>query len=288
MNVRACVAAAIFAALACAGTEAAAQSYRFRSSTWLDGDVVSVRWPAAAPRVGTSIDLRSAHALDIVPTHATHPQRGAQSCDETRARALFDQGVASADRLEWPSAATSFQRSYEMCHQPRALRNLGLAHRALGQYTHAIRELEQFVQDGNPDNDVRNLVEQALTEMRANLASLTIIPSVSEATVTLDGEQVTSNEPHEVDPGNHVVQVTAHGYQHSAQTVSLSQHESRDLDVHLEHEAGGVGAGVVILTVVGTLAVAGGVVAAVLLLSHEAPPDCGTLAVCLMPLSGSM
>jgi hypothetical protein len=211
------------------------------------------------------------------------PARAAQTAGNAEAsRAAFERGVHLADELAWQQAAEAFEESYRLYPRPGTLYNLGLTHRALGQYTRAIDELGRFLEQGNPSAEVREQVAQVLEEMRHNLARLTITPSVPSATVTLDEQPVSAGTAIATDPGNHIVSVSAPGYTRNAQMVTLTRGETRQLDVRLERAGGGVLSQWWFWTAVGVV-VAGGVAASVVLLSHEEPPNCGTLNVCIMP-----
>jgi hypothetical protein len=222
-------------------------------------------------------------AARTLPAAPRAPERAAQVQGNPEAsRAAFERGVRFADELAWQQAAEAFEESYRLYPRPGTLYNLGLAHRALGRYTRAIDELQRFLQEGSPSADVRAQVEQVIGEMRQNLAHLTITPSVANATITLDEQPVTAGEVIDTDPGNHVVSVTAPGFTRNAQTVTLARGETRQLDVQLERAGGGILSQWWLWTAVGVV-VAGGVAASVVLLSHEAAPDCGLLNVCITP-----
>lgn len=211
-------------------------------------------------------------------------QRGAPNALEERARQAFEEGIRYADELQWAQAAEAFERSYAILPRPSTLRNLGLAHRALGRYTLAIAELERFLQEGSPDAETRGEIEPLIGEMRAQLATITIHPSVPEAQVMLDERRVQAGEAITTDPGTHVVTVSANGYVRSAQTITLGRGENRQIDVRLERRGGGGGilAQWWFWTGVGVLA-AGGVALGIVLGSREAEPDCGSLNICLTP-----
>jgi tetratricopeptide (TPR) repeat protein len=237
---------------------------------------------------GASAPVRSVVGLPAPTsrTTATVTTRGAQSApaDQQRARERFEQGVRYADALQWAEAADAFEESYRLFPRPATLRNLGLAHRALGRYTHAIQELQQFLEEGNPESDVAQQVHQIITDMRSELATVTVVPSVSSVQLTLDDQPVHANEEIQVDPGNHVVTGTAQGYARAAQTFTLHRSEQRRVELHLERTGGG---GILsqwwFWTGVGVIVAGGVAVGAVVLLSHEAPPNCGTLNVCVSP-----
>jgi hypothetical protein len=221
------------------------------------------------------------------PARAARPRRNsavlAQSSDaQGRARARFEDGRRFAGQLEWAQAAQAFEESYQLFPRPNTLFNLGLAHRALGQYLKAIEELERFLQEATPTPAERAEVSEALDSMRGRLAHLIVAPSVENARITVDGNAAEPNTDVTLDPGNHVVEVTAQGYVRNAQTITLRQSESRRLDVRMER-AGGISVGAVVGIVAGV--VAAGVTAVVLgvVLSREEDPYCGTLNYCIMP-----
>ncbi|MBL8685301.1 MAG: PEGA domain-containing protein [Myxococcales bacterium] len=236
--------------------------------------------PGAAPR-RVLADSR------ISPSRNARPRRTqaalAQGADaQARARARFEEGTRLADELQWAQAAQAFEESYQLFPRPNTLFNLGLAHRALGQYTRAITELERFLQEGTPSPEERTQVSDALDQMRGRLAHLTIVPSVEGARVSVDGTAADANTDLTLDPGNHVIEITAQGYTRYARTITLRQSESQRHDARLER-GGGVSAGVVVGIVAGV--VAAGVLTGILIwqLSGEERPYCGTLDQCIMP-----
>jgi hypothetical protein len=207
----------------------------------------------------------------------------AQSSDvQARARTRFEDGTRLAGELQWAQAALAFEETYQLFPRPNTLFNLGLAHRALGRYTRAIEELERFLQEGTPTGEQRAEVSSQLDLMRGRLAHLTVVPNTEGARVTIDGNPADANTDVTLDPGNHVIEVTAQGFVRNAQTLELRQSESRRLDVRMER-GGGVSTGVVIGVVGGV--VAAGVLTGVLIwaLGGEERPYCGTLDQCIMP-----
>ena len=218
---------------------------------------------------------------------AARPHYGAavlaQSGDvQARARTRFNDGVRLANELQWTQAATAFEESYQLFPRPATLFNLGLAHRALGRSRRAIEELERFLTEGTPNEADRAQVTEALTTMRSQLAHITVVPSADGARIVLDGEPIEGNSEIPLDPGNHVLEVTAPGFVRNAQNVTLRQSETRRLEVRMER-GGGVPTGAVIGIVAGV--VVAGAVAGILIwqLSGEEKPYCGTLNQCIQP-----
>ncbi|MEI8254892.1 MAG: hypothetical protein WCJ30_04390 [Deltaproteobacteria bacterium] len=262
-------------------THAAADYYRLPANA---ADAVGVL-PTTA--VADDVNARASDALPAPTSRAvTHPtSRGAQSAstDAVRARERFESGVRFADSLQWSEAAEAFEESYRLLPRPGTLRNLGLAHRALGRYMRALEELQQFLAESSPTPDVRTQVGSIIGDMRAQLATLTIVPSVSGAQLTLDNQPVRANEEIQTDPGNHVIAATSAGYARAAQTLTLRRSESRRYELRLERAGGGFPLAPVLGGTIGGVVVVGLVVLSVVLLSHEAAPDCGTLHVCVSP-----
>lgn len=202
--------------------------------------------------------------------------------DEAAGRAAFERGVGLAEQLQWSAAAEAFEESYRRYPRVATLRNLGLAHRALGRFTSAIDELGRFLREGRPPEGVRQQLQGLIDDMRVQLATLTVIPSVEGASLALDGAPLRAREPRTADPGDHVLEATAEGYNPNAQTLRLARGERRELAVTLQRANGGLATRWWFWTIIG-VAVAGATTAAVLLLSEETPPDCGTLQLCLSP-----
>lgn len=221
---------------------------------------------------GQTLDARGLMAAQVAPSPG----------DEAAARAAFERGVALAEQLQWSAAAEAFEESYRLYPRVATLRNLGLAHRALGRFTSAIDELGRFLAEGRPPERVRQQLHGLVDEMRVQLATLTVIPSVEGAVLALDGAPLAAREPRTADPGDHLIEATAPGYNRSAQTVRLARGERRRLELALQRSGGGVLSRWWLWTIVG-VAVAGAATAAVLLLSEETPPDCGSLRLCLSP-----
>jgi tetratricopeptide (TPR) repeat protein len=202
--------------------------------------------------------------------------------DEAAGREAFERGVGLAEQLQWSAAAEAFEESYRRYPRAATLRNLGLAHRALGRFTSAIDELQRFVDEARPAEGVRQQVQGLIEDMRVQLATLTVTASVSGATLTLDGAPIGSDEPREADPGDHVLAASAEGYARAAQRLRLARGERRRVEVSLQRAEGGLATRWWFWTIVG-VAVAGATTATVLLLSEEAPPNCGSLQLCLSP-----
>jgi tetratricopeptide (TPR) repeat protein len=202
--------------------------------------------------------------------------------DEAAGRAAFERGVGLAERLQWSEAAEAFEESYRRYPRAATLRNLGLAHRALGRFTSAIDELGRFLREANPAEGVRQQLQGLIDEMMVQLAVITVSPSVESATMAFDGVALEALEARAADPGDHVLSATADGYARTAQTVRLTRGEHRRMELVLQRADGGLASRWWFWTIVG-VAVAGAATATVLLLSTEAPPNCGSLQLCLSP-----
>lgn len=225
-----------------------------------------------APALAQTVDAQESPATQGAPA------RG----DEAAAREAFERGVGLAEQLQWSAAAEAFEESYRRYPRAATLRNLGLAHRALGRFTLAIDELRRFLREARPAEAVRQELRGLIEEMTVQLATLTVITSVPDVTITLDGAALAAGEPTAADPGDHVLDASAEGYTRSARTLHLTRGEHRRVELALQRSSGGVLSRWWFWTIVG-VAVAGAATATVFALSETAPPDCGSLQLCLSP-----
>ncbi len=146
-----------------------------------------------------------------------------------------------------------------------------------------MEELQQFLRDGNPDADTRAQIEQAVSEMQSQIATITVSVTPPEASATLDNQPVSSGQSIQVDPGTHVLAGRASGFANGAQTVNIQRGDRRTVELRLERAGTSVFASPAFWIPVGLVVAGGLTVGGILLFSREGPADCGTLMVCASP-----
>lgn len=141
--------------------------------------------------------------------------------DRATARTLTLEGYEALDRKDYATAADRFARADALYHVPTVA--LGLAHAqvGLGKLVGALATYSRIVREGVPPNAPPAFVKAVEDSRREIEALMQRIPSViivvrgaSEPKVMLDGVEVPAaalGVKRPVDPGTHVVHVTAAG-----------------------------------------------------------------------------
>jgi len=147
---------------------------------------------------------------------ASSPTALAQDADAeaARAQALFEEGLALADRGRWPAAEDELRDALEL--QPdddRARYQLARTLTELGQVTEAARHLRAIVHSGAPDPIIREAATELLVETEPRIAQLIVVldGAVDGTTLLIDERPVDPDGAEEgiaVDPGLHVISVT--------------------------------------------------------------------------------
>ena len=161
----------------------------------------------------------------------------AQTGNAAAAEALFDQARSAMDHEEYEEACTKFRESNRLDPAAGTLLNLANCEELRGKLATAW-ELFRAVEDQLPPGDDR------ITEARARAASLKArLPrlTIDAGNPVPDGMQVKRDgvvlgsaslgSPLPVDPGDHEVVVTLNGQHPKTFQISLTEGESKTLDV---------------------------------------------------------
>jgi len=159
----------------------------------------------------------SAHAQDATP--------GDDASAAAEARSLFEQGLERADHEQWGEALEYFRRSRALLERPSTVFNLGNALYRLGRYREAIHAFEDFARIADPaDADSRRSATDLLAACRGSLGTLVLRITPGSAYVRIDGQLVEGAgelRELEVDPGEHVVSMSAPGRRESTMRLAL-------------------------------------------------------------------
>jgi hypothetical protein len=203
-----------------------------------------------------SLGTRKARALGVAVLF------GFALCPDVRAadeqgdgRALFDAGVKAYQQGRYRTAATAFQRAFELTRRPGLLFSLGQALRRSYEQTRdpaelqgAIRYYERYLaapHEGEHRSEAVSWLEElsrlpdakaplgAATEHRAR-AQLVVAVNVASAKLSLDGRPV-ATLPHaaDVSPGKHHVVVTAVGYATDRREIDIAADGVVSLNIEL-------------------------------------------------------
>jgi hypothetical protein len=173
--------------------------------------------------------------LGLLLVHAA-PLR-AETPDE-QARALFVQGLQASDARRWEEAATLFQRSRELVERPSTLFNLvGVLHR-LGRFREGLEAGSAYLRiAGGESGDKRAEIDRLLSEMQLAVGSLRLRVQPRAARVTLDGAVLAEPYALALDPGKHVLAVSAAGHESDTRELLVERGGKYSLDVTLVPEA---------------------------------------------------
>jgi tetratricopeptide (TPR) repeat protein len=148
----------------------------------------------------------------------------------------FEAGLAHADQRELERAVAEFEQAYALSPHYSVLYNLGLSHAALGHAQKAIAAWERYLAGGRNaiDDARRSRVAEMIGEQRAQLGSLALSVTPSDARITID-EQAALVVPEGIvlDPGQHRLVVGAPGHARYAEAVRIEPGTTASLDVRL-------------------------------------------------------
>lgn len=143
------------------------------------------------------------------------------------ARAIFSEGVACAERAEWPCAIEHFERAYGLRPSPVISYNLGMALLQVGRLVEGTEMLGRVSRDEEASAELRSDALRAAEGARPRIGRLTVrvTGALSAVSLTLDGHAL----PRELlgaaspaDPGTHVVIALRDGLEIARAETTLS------------------------------------------------------------------
>ncbi len=146
------------------------------------------------------------------------------------ARALFDRGIAAADEGRYADAVTAFERSMELRPSPVVQFNLAMAYRGVGRLLDAIAAFERYLANPGARATASSIAEttRTLEAVRAEVPELRFELAPANTAATIDGRAIASlSEALRVDPGRHVIEVTADDHTPQRFEFDLQRSERR-------------------------------------------------------------
>jgi hypothetical protein len=180
------------------------------------------------------------------------PQALAQSdADRATARALGQEGQAALDKKDFPTAEDRFRRADKMFHAPTLLLGLSRALAAEGKYVEAQEGYNRIIREGMPAGGgeaFKRAIDDANKEVEAvtpKVGAVTITvksqagAEVADPQVVLDEHPINSASlgiKRAIDPGAHVLRVSATGYKPAEMKFATLEGGSIDEPVVLEQD----------------------------------------------------
>jgi hypothetical protein len=175
--------------------------------------------------------------LLVAPAFAQAP-----AAQQSKARDLAARGVGVYDKGDYAAALELFTEADRAYPTPqyRIFRGRSLAR--LGKLASAGRLFDEAAFMRRPDpvprgfDEAQRLARVELAELRPRIPVLRIeVEDPSDAHVSVDGQEVApgGRERVEVDPGEHLVEASAPGFEPWSRTVTLEEHGVFSLTIHL-------------------------------------------------------
>jgi hypothetical protein len=199
--------------------------------------------PAAGAGSGCAANLgRTARAgclLAGLLVFANGRSASADSADDlARARDLFREGAALAERGDWKGALDRYERSAKIKRAALTLYNLGIAQAENGYLLDAIATFHDFLAEPVDPATARYVepVRATVPKLEARLAHVefTVTPKGTTVAVRVDGRELTTPaKPTAVDPGVHQIVAVAAGFGEVRETIALPEggHAAVSLDL---------------------------------------------------------
>lgn len=159
-----------------------------------------------------------------------------EDAESNEARESFRRGVVALRAGRNVDAVSAFERSLALRDYPVVRYNLGLAYRASGRNVAAIEEFERYLASGDPSATPERVqvVRDEVTQLRRSLAALHLTVSPASATIFIDGRPSSAGPSWLLDPGQHVFEFRADGYQPAREVLTLSAGSTRDMEIRLQ------------------------------------------------------
>ena len=199
--------------------------------------------PRTLPNLGPCAVRGAALALALVavsaaPAHAQTSAPAPTEAQRAEARAHFHRATSFLRSNRWLDAIPELEAARALAVTPSVLFNLGLAQRAVGRLRASRENFRAFLQaTPGVSPGTRAQVLDYLIELSASLGHLELHPTPDHVTVMLDGQPAPPPLADlEVDPGTHVVTVSASGFVSATRTVQVGIGQRVVLELQLVAE----------------------------------------------------
>jgi hypothetical protein len=183
--------------------------------------------------------LLAACLLAAIPTVAPSAAR-AQELTAQQARSLFQEARALIAAGDYATALGKLERVATFKRTPQIVYYIGVCHEKTGKLVMALGEYRIALADAQAAG-TREVVREAQAsvaslEPRIPLLTLTKGEGAQAATIRVDGKEVgdaAMAEPMPLDPGTHVIEAQAQGFEPFRRQTTLSERDRSSIEVAL-------------------------------------------------------
>jgi hypothetical protein len=183
-----------------------------------------------------AVCMASVLALASVPAQLFAQRAGGQGdADQKRYRQVIDDAVAEFALGHWEEAVVLFREAHALRPSAKTHRGLGQALFEARDYVRAIPHLQAALDapDGPFNADERTRLERALDQAVRFVGRVTAIVEPPDAVVSVDGRAVDHEGGLQLNPGKHLIEVSADGYLPVQQAVDVEGSSTRTLRIAL-------------------------------------------------------
>lgn len=158
------------------------------------------------------------------------PAPAASASPELRAQSnlAFEQGVRAFQAGRIAEALPLFRESYRLLPRPAPLYNIGQCELGLDHPVEALEAFNLYASSGGP-----NPINDFIKEAESKIARLKLSLDPPAASAQIDGKPA-SGPDLRLDPGQHLIEVSAPGYLPSTRRVTLARGDNAPLQISLE------------------------------------------------------
>lgn len=152
------------------------------------------------------------------------------------ARTTFNEGRALLEEGRFVEAKEVLGRSFELAPRMQTAFNLAVALAGVGESMESVELLDRLLagEFGEISDDIRSAAEDRRTLFARTIAHLTLQTEPAAAALRLDGELTARARMHNLNPGVHILDLSAADYLDHQQRVDLQPGETRALELSLE------------------------------------------------------
>ncbi len=180
-------------------------------------------------------------AFAVGPSLVSTPALAQDKAAIDKARDQFHQAIAAETAGNWPGALNLLREVANVKMTPQVRYNIALCEEHLGQLVAALGDYELALVDAQAvtADDVTSVVPQRIEALRARIPTVTLQKSgfAHTATVLLDGVKIgaaVAGTPMPIDPGAHVVDATARGFQAFSASFDIAERETKTVEIVLQ------------------------------------------------------